>query len=200
MKTTAKKITVLFTSLFLLVLASACTPKDPSIRIDYDVPDSSDVFKGKKISLKVTDRREDKNILDPAAFTKFENFNGKFSFAHKNKDALLGIYDAPGLFKEAVKTRLVKQGLKIAPHAKGTVEIQIIIKEFSLKFKSGWKAKISIEAQLNKDGKYVSKERISNTTENKLGFKSSGVAALESAFSEIINKLNFERLFIKSNL
>lgn len=187
---------------FLLIIASvfSCTPKDPSIRIDYELPSASTAFEGKKVSLKVADKREDKNILDPAAFNKFEKFNGKFSFAHKNKDQLLGIYNASGLFKEAIRTRLTKQGLTFVDPAKDVPELLIVLKEFSLKYKNGWKVKIHFEAHLNKDGTLLSKERITQNAEDQISFKSHGERLLEDSFSAIINKLNIERLFAKSKI
>ncbi len=191
---------LIITPFLLLVFLFSCTPKDPSIRIDYLVPPSSTEFNGKVVSLKIADQREDKNILGPAAFGKFDKFNGKFSFAHKTKGApLLGIYDAPQLFKEAIKTRLSKQGLKLVDPAKNIPELLIVIKTFSLEHKGSWKIKISLEAHLNIEGKLVSRERI-NTSSETSGFKSHGVEQLENSFSEIINKLNINRLFKMSKI
>lgn len=196
MKTKLLNLTILLISIAVF----SCTPKDPSIRIDYELPSASTAFEGKKVSLKIEDKREDKKILGPAAFRKFGKFNGKFSFAHKNKNQLLGIYEAPALFKEAVRTRLTKQGLTFVDPAKDVPELLIVIKEFSLQYKKGWKVKISFEAHLSKDGKFLSKESIGQTAEARMIFKSHGVRLLENSFSAIINKLNVERLFTKSNL
>ncbi len=192
----------------LLLLATGCCScaKQSYINVDYRLPSSTNTLTGRTVFVETRDLRSDTMIFNKAAQEKFEDFTGLFSLSlamPNDQQKILGAYLLPILFETALKQRLEKLGVAIAGEPSPTVPVfQIKISQFHINLADQkWLAEISYEASLTQDTQLVAREVVSGSAE-RLKLMGSGGAekVIGEIFTEMINRLNIERLFQQAKL
>ena len=197
---------LLFSLIMLIgVLVVACATKS-YINVNYRLPLSSHDLKGKKIFLEIKDMRSVKTIFGEKAKTKFKNFTGLFLFSlskGKKKNLVIGAFDLPSLFKTAFSGRLENMGIEVLTGPEKTEPvIEIDLQNFFLDLVDRkWVAEISYEARLIKDNKLLATETINGNAERfKILSQSDAEKVLGEIFTDVVNKLDFRKLFQKAEL
>ena len=204
-----KKITHDFLRFSLVMLIGiwvvACATKS-YINVNYRLPLSSHDLKGKKIFLELKDIRPVKTIFSEKAKTKFKNFTGLFLFSLPNrgkKNFVVGAFDLPSLFKTAFSRRLENMGIEVLTEPEKTEPvIEIDLKKFFLDLVDRkWVAEISYEVRLIKDNKLLARETISGNAERlKMLSQSDAEKVLGEIFTDVVNKVDFRKLFQQTDL
>ena len=187
-------------ALAVAVLASACASK-PFLKVQYQLPSSSTALTGERLSLTISDRRNDDAFLSANASKSLKNFNGTYSLVVLGDDGsgnLIGAYDLDSLLKEIFKQRLENEGLQViagADNADASLEIQI--KEFKLDLVDRkWVLRMSYQAGLSKNSGMLAKESVNGSAERlKVMGKSDAEKILGELVTDMVNKLNVARLF-----
>jgi hypothetical protein len=193
--------------LFLLIgIFSSFCAKPSYINVNYRLPVKSDILKGKKVFLKMKDQRSDMVIFGEKAQQEFKYFAGIFSLylAKGEKDSLLvGPFDLLSLFAEAFKMRMENVGLDVLAKQKEDVPvIEIALQSFFLDLKGRkWEADISYQTRLIQNNTMLATQNISGKAERiKLMGHGAGEKVLGDIFTDIINKLDVNKLFMEAGL
>jgi len=196
----------LFSFVILIgIWVAACATKS-YINVNYQLPLSSYDLKGKKIFLELKDIRSVKTIFGEKAKTKFKNFTGLFLFSLPKggkKNFVVGAFDLPSLFKTAFSRRLENMGIEVLTEPEKTEPvIEIDLQNFLLDLADRkWVAEISYEARLVKDNKLIVREAISGNAERlKMLSQSDAEKVLGEIFTDVVNKLDFRKLFQQAEL
>ncbi len=187
-------------ALAVAVLASACASK-PFLKVQYQLPSSSTALTGEKLSLTISDRRNDDAFLSANAKKSLKNFNGTYSLVVLRDDGsgnLIGAYDLDSLLKEIFKQRLENESVQViasADDADASLEIQI--KEFKLDLVDRkWVLRMSYQASLSKNSGMLAKESVNGSAERlKVMGKSDAEKILGELVTDMVNKLNVSKLF-----
>ena len=137
---------------------------------------------------------------------RFENFTGLFALSLEmtdNQQKVLGAYTLPALFEAAIKQRLQKLGVGVASESSPSVPVfQININQFHINLVGQkWMADISYEASLTQDTQLVAREVVTGNAERLKVMGSGGAEkVIGEIFTEMINRLNIERLFQQAKL
>jgi ABC-type uncharacterized transport system auxiliary subunit len=192
----------LATALLIMTgLTGACTSDKPFLIVHYQLPSASQVSEGRRVSLAVTDLRQDKAFLSASAKKSLLTFNDTYSLVVLKEDGsgnLIGIYDLNALIAEIFKQRLAKMGIQVAPSAESAdYELEIKLKEFKLDLANRkWVASMNYQADLVKDGSVRAMETISGSAERlKLMAKSDAEKVLSELLTDMANKLDLAKLF-----
>jgi uncharacterized lipoprotein YajG len=194
--------TILATALLIMTgLTGACTSDKPFLIVHYQLPSSSQALAGRRVSLAVTDVREDKAFLSESARKSLLTFNNTYSLVVLKEDGsgnLIGIYDLNALMAEIFRQRLTNMGMQVAPSAESAdYELQIKLKEFRLDLANRkWVASMNYQADLIKDGSVRAMETISGSAERlKLMAKNDAEKVLSELLTDMANKLDLTKLF-----
>ena len=195
-----KQLILIALALAVAVLASACASK-PFLKVQYQLPSSSTALTGERLSLTVSDRRNDDAFLSANAKKSLKNFNGTYSLVVLRDDGsgnLIGAYDLDSLLKEIFKQRLENESVQViasADNADASLEIQI--KEFKLDLVDRkWVLRMSYQAGLSKNSGMLAKESVNGSAERlKVMGKSDAEKILGELVTDMVNKLNVSKLF-----
>lgn len=174
------------------------------INLRYELPERSNILKGKRVYISFMDRREDKELLGPGAKDELKGFTGRFSFAIAEKGDpgfRVGTYDVERITREAFKKRLESQGAIITDKKDRNVyNFLIVLKRFYIDFRERrWHFGMAYEVKLYKNKRMLAGRSISGDSER---FKIIGVSQLErimgELFTELINRLDVKELFSKA--
>ena len=195
-----KQLILIALALTVAVLASACASK-PFLKVQYQLPSSSTALTGERLSLTISDRRNDDAFLSANAKKSLKNFNGTYSLVVLRDDGsgnLIGAYDLDSLLKEIFKQRLENEGVQViasADNADASLEIQI--KEFKLDLVDRkWVLRMSYQASLSKNSGMLAKESVNGSAERlKVMGKSDAEKILGELVTDMVNKLNVSKLF-----
>jgi len=187
-------------SIVMAILVSACASK-PFLKVQFQLPPASTALTGERISVAVSDHRNDDSFLSNKAKKSIKNFNGIYSLVVLRDDGsgnLIGAYDLDSLLKEIFKHRLENEGLQVvatADNADASLEIQL--KEFKLDIVDRkWVLHMSYQAGLSKNSGLVAKESVNGSAERlKLMGKSDAEKILGELVSDMVNKLDVAKLF-----
>ncbi len=187
-------------ALAVAVLASGCASK-PFLKVQYQLPSSSTALTGERLSLTISDRRNDDAFLSANAKKSLKNFNGTYSLVVLRDDGsgnLIGAYDLDSLLKEIFKQRLENESVQViasADDADASLEIQI--KEFKLDLVDRkWVLRMSYQASLSKNSGMLAKESVNGSAERlKVMGKSDAEKILGELVTDMVNKLNVSKLF-----
>lgn len=189
----------------VLIVSMACAKKS-FIYVDYRLPTVTDSLEGRTVFVQTNDLRINEEIFPPRAKKKFENFTGLFSLSlikPDNEPTLKGAYTLPKLFEAALKERLLSLGISISDEQpSGTPIFKIDLKQFRINLiGQKWVADITYEVSLTQDNQTVSRETVTGSAE-RLKILGSGGAEkiMGEIFTEMINRLNINRLFQQANL
>lgn len=196
--------------LFIIVLLlglslSGCGSKT-YLNVDYHLPDEPQSLAGKKIFLQVTDARSDQEIFSEKAKSKFEHFTGLFSLAvvtAEDQRQVIGAYDLVGLFREALSKRLSALGVAVLEsQEEGQGVMTVTLNRFTIDLAgSKWMASVDYATSLTRDEKTTAREKVSGSAERtKIMGKKDAEKVVGEIFTEMVNKLNLERLFERAKV
>lgn len=196
------KVTIL---LLVAIICFSCAKKY-YIDVDYRLPSAADTLVGRTVFIETRDLRSDTEIFNKRADEKFEHFKGLFALSLAlpgDQQKVVGAYELPMLFETALKHRLQKLGVEITGEPSPDVPVfQIKITQFRISLiGQKWLADISYEASLTQDTQRVAREVVSGSAERLKVMGSGGAEkVIGEIFTEMINRLNIERLFQQAKL
>jgi hypothetical protein len=195
------------TALILLVVTGcfACSKKS-YIDVAYRLPSAADTLEGRTVFVETRDLRSNTEIFNKRANEKFEHFTGLFSLSLVMSDEqqkILGAYPLPKLFEVALTQRLQKLGAAVSAAPSPSIPVfQININQFHINLVGQkWMADISYEVSLTQDTQRVAREVVSGSAERLKVMGSGGAEkVIGDIFTDMINRLNIERLFQQAKL
>jgi hypothetical protein len=194
------------TVVVLVVLGCFACAKKSYIDVGYRLPSAADTLPGRTVYVETRDLRSDTEIFNKRANEKFEHFTGLFTLSLVMPDdqpKILGAYALPKLFETALTQRLNKLGVTVtdAPSRRAPV-FQININQFNINLVGQkWMADISYEVSLTQDTELVAREVVSGSAERIKVMGSGGAEkVIGEIFTDMINRLNIERLFQQAKL
>lgn len=186
-------------ALAVAVLASACASK-PFLKVQYQLPSSSTALTGERLSLTVSDRRNDDAFLSANAKKSLKNFNGTYSLVVLRDDGsgnLIGAYDLDSLLKEIFRHRLENEDVEVIATAdKAGAGLEIHLKEFRLDIVDRkWVLRMGYQAELSKNGGLVAKESVNGSAERlKVMGKSDAEKILGDLVTDMVNRLDVAKM------
>lgn len=192
--------------LLLVSLSLFSCAKKSYIDVDYQLPAVGDTLTGRTVFVETRDTRSDTRIFNARAQDKFKYFTGLFALAltlPDDQQKTLGAYELPMLFETALKKRLQKLGVETTTGPSRDIPVfQIKINQFHIKLVGQkWLADVSYEASLTKDSLLIAREVVSGSAERVKIMGSGGAEkVIGEIFTEMINRLNIERLFAQAKL
>jgi hypothetical protein len=194
------------TLLLLVVTGCFACAKKSYIDVDYRLPSVADTLAGRTVFVETRDLRSDTEIFDKRASENFEHFTGLFSLSlvmPDDQSKIIGAYPLPKLFETALTQRLQKLGVAVsAAPSKSVPVFQININQFHINLVGQkWMADISYEVSLTQDMQPVAREVVSGSAERLKVMGSGGAEkVIGEIFTDMINRLNIERLFQQAKL
>jgi hypothetical protein len=195
----SKQLALTALAIVMAILVSACASK-PFLKVQYQLPSASTALTGERISLAVSDRRNDDAFLSSNAKKSINDFNGIYSLVVLRADGsgnLIGAYDLDSLLKEIFKQRLENEGLQVvATDADADASLEIQLKEFELDIVDRkWVLHMSYQAGLSKNRGLIAKESVNGSAERlKVMGKSDAEKILGELVSDMVNKLDVAKL------
>jgi hypothetical protein len=174
----------------------------PHLQLTYRLPVEVKPPAGKKVFVIAEDVRKDKRTFGKGARQEFEKTSDEIALSiAKGKEPGIkqGIYQPSALLKEALESRLRNEGIEVTPEGATSAGIFVLLKSFLLdRMDRKWLVTIAYEARLMKDGKMISSEVISGEAERfELVGKEQAEVVLGEIFSEVVNRLDLDKLFQK---
>ena len=203
-----KIVNVFLKMTILLLVATLCfsCAKKSYIDVDYRLPATADSLTGRTVFLETRDLRSETEIFNKRAKENFEHFTGLFSLSlvmPDDQSKILGAYPLPKLFETALKQRLQKLGVAASASPSPSIPVfQININQFHINLVGQkWMADISYEVSLTQDTQLVAREVVSGSAERLKVMGSGGAEkVIGEIFTDMINRLNIERLFQQAKL
>ena len=195
----SKQLVLTALAIVMAILVSACASK-PFLKVQYQLPSASTALTGERISLAVSDRRNDDSFLSSNAKKSINDFNDIYSLVVLRADGsgnLIGAYDLDSLLKEIFKQRLENEGLQVvATDADADASLEIQLKEFKLDIVDRkWVLRMSYQAGLSKNRGLIAKESVNGSAERlKVMGKSDAEKILGELVSDMVNKLDVAKL------
>jgi hypothetical protein len=196
----AKAIVIGLLSMFI----GACA-KPYHLYVKYDLPPKLIALEGKQVTLKIIDERDAESIFTEKAQNEFDLWDGTFALYHTDKKPKgeVQTYDLPALVKEVMKKRLEAMGIQVMEGGMDEAPLfELTLKKLFLDLKGRtWVSDVSYEAKLTKDNKKIGREQVSGQAERtKIMGKGAGEKLIGDIFSDSINRLDIEKLFINAGL
>jgi hypothetical protein len=186
--------------LLFCLMVGACS-SIPRLDVSYVLPAGPAVSTPKEIGLEVEDARTRQNIFGPAAAgQQGGNIRVASLYVGPRVDAVTpeGIYDVPGLMREAFKRKFTAGGLKpVTGAAETSPVLVIVVKEFFLDIeKHNWTGRIAYDAKLVVDGAVKITRSIEGTGRrlNVPGRPDADILIGE-LFTDCVNRLDLKSLF-----
>jgi len=203
MKNHHRLLRKLFTLLIIAALAAACAI-NPYINVNYKLSEPSDILARQQVYIDFKDVRSDQAFLGKEAQSHFKHFNGSFHLFIDHNDRnkkFTGSYDLKNLFLETLNLRLRNHGVQfVKTKSENSTVMEIELKKFTLDLKGkNWITSIEYSVRLlYGKGAYVG-ENISATAErHKIWRRKEAEKTLSEAITDVVNKLDIQRLFEKS--
>ena len=194
--------TMLATAFMIMtVLSGACSSNKPFLIVHYQLPAASRALEGQKVSLAVTDIRNNKSFLSDSAKKSLMAFKDTYSLVVLKEDGsgnLLGIYDLDALVSEIFRQKLANNGVLVTPSADSAeYQLEIKLKEFRLDLANRkWVVNMNYQADLIKNGSVGAMETISGSAERlKVMKKNDAEKVLSELLTDMANKLDLVTLF-----
>ena len=183
------------------LMAGACAAI-PRIDVSYVMVSGGIVSeKGSSIGLSVEDARTVRNILGPVAATEFR---GNLETASLKVGepfgelAPAGIFDVPGLFREAFRRKLEASGLKPVMGTPGQIPgLVVVVREFILDVDGrDWVGRMAYDVKLMVDGEMKFSRTVEGSARRlKLLGRSEAETLIGDLFTDCINRLDLPRFF-----
>jgi hypothetical protein len=185
----------------LWLVGSACAVI-PRLEIAYVmIPGGVVSEKGSSIGLRVKDARKDKSILGPGAKLEFQGNLETASLQVGPPFGELspaGVFDVPGLMREAFRRKLEAVGLKpvmgLSDEIPGLV---VVVREFVLDVDGrDWTGSIAYEAKLQVGGEMKFSRSVEGSAKRlKLVGRADAEKLMGELFTDCINRLDLLRFF-----
>jgi len=191
--------------IFLLIFFIGACAKPYYLSVGYHLPEDPRQLAGQKISLVIEDQRADKTLFSETAVKEFDLWDGTYALALGGPPPPepVQVFDLPGLFHEAMKTRLETMGIDVAGASADDIPALIITLEkvaVDLQGKT-WHMQIDYKAQLSLDSSKIARETVSGQAERaKIMGNGGGQKLTGELFTDVINKLNVSKLFENAGL
>lgn len=184
---------------FLFLVSCATIPH---LQLTYRLPVEVKSLAGKKVFVIAEDVRKDKRTFGKGARQGFEKTSDEIALSiakGKEQGIKKGIYQPSALLKEALESRLRNEGIEVTPESATSTGISVSLRSFLLdRMDRKWLVTIAYEARLMKDGKMLSSEVVSGEAERfELIGKEQAEVVLGEIFSEVVNRLDLDKLFQK---
>ena len=204
MRVLSKQFILTVLAIALTGLVSACASK-PFLKVQYQLPSPSTALTGERVSLAVSDRRNDDSFLSSNAKKSIKNFDGTYSLTIMRDDGsgnLIGAYDLDSLLKEIFKQRLENEGVQVFATAENTnTSLTIQLEEFKLDIVDRkWLLRMSYRADLSKKNNgLIATESVSGSAERlKVMGKTDAEKILGELVTDMVNRLDVAKLFEKT--
>ena len=190
----------------MLAIALISCSKKAYIDVDYHLPADIDTLAGRMVTVETRDIRSEKEIFDKRAKEKFKYFTGLFALSlilPEDQQKVLGAYELPKLFETAFVQRLKKLGVEVSAESSPNIPVfQIKIIQFRIKLiGQKWMAEVRYEANLSQDANLVAREVVTGSAERTKLMGSGGAEkVIGEIFTDMINRLDIERLFAQAKL
>lgn len=188
----------LYIALLLLTMV-ACGGRS-YLNVAYQLPEAYKGLPDQPVYLEVRDQRDGQDIFTPAAKKAFRHFTGLFSLeviGANGTSQMAGAYDLAGLFEEALRERLKRQGVTVldAPESEAN-RLAVSVDTFSIDLQNHkWVANVDYAVGLHKPSGTIIKEKIrANAERLKLMGKGNIEKVIGEIFSDSVNRLNLKRL------
>lgn len=190
--------------LFLLLFLASCATL-PYLNLTYRLPSGKSETTGRRVSLVMEDERRARSILSAGAMEEFGSSETvSLAIAEGGGPASsMGVYDYPQLVKEAFKKRLEHDGISVASGGEpAEAEVCIAIKEFFLDLVNRkWQFRMVYEARLVKNGRILASQAVNGEGERlKILGRDQAEEVVGEIFTETLNRLNPNRLFVQAGL
>jgi hypothetical protein len=191
-------------SLLLAFMGSCATV--PELKVNYQLPASSDRMKGWKVCLSVEDERTEREFLGSGAKKEFEVFSGHIAFSiarYKEKGFKAGVFGVSDVMKEGFKRKLENLGFTVLfDPSPGVPRLQIVLNEFFLDLVDRqWVATMSYEARVVEGREVLAMQSISGQAERyKLVSLEGADKVMGEIFTDTVNRLDVHRLFKQAGL
>jgi hypothetical protein len=188
----------LYLSLLLGILV-ACGGRS-YLNVAYQLPEAYKGLPDQPVYLEVTDQRGTQDIFTPAAKQAFRHFTGLFSLevvGANGTSQMAGAYDLPGLFEEALRERLKRQGVTVLDAPKSEANRLVVsVDTFAIDLQNHkWLADVGYAVALHKPSGTIIKEKIRGNAERvKLVGKGNVEKVIGEIFSDSVNRLDLKRL------
>ncbi|MEW5909418.1 MAG: hypothetical protein AB1659_06445 [Thermodesulfobacteriota bacterium] len=197
------KLPVALGMIMLLFLSVSCATI-PHLQMTYRLQGEGKGLAGKKVFIIAEDMRKDKLTFGKGARKGFEKTSEDIALAivrGSEPAAKKGIYQPSVLLKEAMESRLKHEGIDIVPEGASPFGIALSLKSFLLdRVERKWLVNMAYEARLMKDGKMIASETVSGEAERyELVGKEQAEVILGEIFTEVVNRLDLNKLFQKSS-
>ncbi len=183
----------------VLVFLVACGGRS-YLNVAYQLPEAYKGLPDQPVYLDVSDQRSAQDIFTPAAQKAFRHFTGLFSLevvSANGSSQMAGAYDLSGLFEEALRERLKRQGVTVldGPQS-GANRLAVAVDTFSIDLQNHkWLADVGYAVALHKPSGTIIKEKIRGNAERvKLVGKGDIEKVIGEIFSDTINRLDLKRL------
>lgn len=190
----------------MMALALIACSKKAYIDVDYRLPADTDALAGRTVTIETRDLRSEKEIFDKRAKEQFKYFTGLFALSlilPEDQQKVLGAYELPKLFEAALAQRLQKLGVAVSDASSPNIAVfQIKIIQFRIKLiGQKWMADVRYEANLSQDAHLVAREVVTGSAERtKLVGSGGAEKVIGEIFTDMINRLDIERLFAQAKL
>lgn len=190
----------------LALMGCLACGKKSYIDVDYRLPSRADTLTGRSVVVQTLDHRSEKEIFNERAKKKFEHFTGLFTLSLEtpdNQQTVIGAYELPMLFETALTKRLQKLGVSVTKEQSVSLPVfKININQFRIKLTGQkWMADISYEVSLSRDNELIAREAVTGSAERLKVIGSGGAEkVIGEIFTDMVNRLNVERLFQQANL
>ena len=192
---------ILFTVAFnLAIFTGACSSK-PFLKVHYQLPSTSQMLDGQKVSLSVADARKNSAFLTQPAKKSLKGFKGTFSLVVLREDGsgdLVGAYELSSLLTEVFRQRLEASGLQVITAGDSDAPVlEILVKEFNLDLASRkWIVTMNYQARLKKAMDLLASESVNGSAERlKVVGKSDAEKIMSELLTDMVNKLDLAKLF-----
>ena len=200
-----QRFTVTILVIVFLISIISCS-SIPYLEVDYQLPRRSDILQGVQVVYEFDDARRTRDVLGKGAKEDFENFSGNifFSVARYNEPGFrIGLYKPSAIVKDGFKRRLENIGLQLVqdPYNEKP-RLLIVLNEFVLDLVDRkWEVKMSYEARLLQNGKVLAVQTISGKNMRlKIVGRGGADTILGETFTDMVNKLDIEKLFRQADL
>lgn len=187
----------------LLVIMVGCGGRS-YLNVAYQLPEAYKGLPDQPVYLEVRDQRTQQDIFTPAAKAAFRHFTGLFSLevvGANGSSQMAGAYDLTGLFEEALRERLKRQGVTVldAPRSEAN-RLAVSVDTFAIDLQNHkWLADVGYAVALHKPSGTIIKEKIRGNAERiKLVGKGDIEKVIGEIFSDTVNRLDLKRLLDSS--
>lgn len=191
--------------LALTFMLMACAARSYLI-VDYQLPQSDYKLDGSQVRLQIEDRRQPRQLLTSEAAVQFEAFNDRYNLAWIEPDKSrqrAGNFSLEEMFSETFRKRLELLGVHVMRtdlSSAPLLRVEIIAMQIDLK-DSNWNARMDCRVTLEGEGGRSAHQEVIGTVQRpKILGRKGADTVLSEVFSDVINRVDFVRLFEQAGL